>query len=173
MPEGFASNHEKSETVLTLCRWRFVLSPIQILPSRYSDSLRAGRSGDRFPVGARFTAPVQTGPGAHPASCTIGKRSFPGVKWPGRGVNHLLTSSVEVKESVELYLYSLIWAFVACSKVTFTPSKYWKLKSCSDFLVFSKPCGGFKNFVDILSSLPEFYRRHFYLLVPMTMVLLW
>ena len=35
--------------------------------------------------GARFTAPVQTGPGAHPASCTMGTGSFPGVK-SGRGV---------------------------------------------------------------------------------------
>ena len=41
--------------------------------------------GDRIPVGARFSAPVQTGPGAHPASCTMGTRSFPGVK-SGRGV---------------------------------------------------------------------------------------
>jgi hypothetical protein len=32
----------------------------------------AGRSGDRIPVGARFFAHVQTGPGAHPASCTMG-----------------------------------------------------------------------------------------------------
>jgi hypothetical protein len=31
-------------------------------------------------VGARFSAPVQTGPGAHPASCTMGTGSFPGVK---------------------------------------------------------------------------------------------
>jgi len=36
-------------------------------------------------VGARFSAPVQTGPGAHPASCTMGTGSFPGVK-SGRGV---------------------------------------------------------------------------------------
>ena len=36
-------------------------------------------------VGARFPAPVQTGPGANPASCTIGTGSFPGVK-SGRGV---------------------------------------------------------------------------------------
>jgi len=31
-------------------------------------------------VGARFSAPVQTGPGAHPASCTMGTGSFPEVK---------------------------------------------------------------------------------------------
>jgi hypothetical protein len=30
--------------------------------------------------GARFSAPVQTGPGAHSASCTMGTGSFPGVK---------------------------------------------------------------------------------------------
>ena len=35
--------------------------------------------------GARFSAPVQTGPGAHPASCTMGTGSFSGVK-NGRGV---------------------------------------------------------------------------------------
>jgi len=35
--------------------------------------------------GARFSAPVHTGPGAHPASCTMGTGSFPGIK-SGRGV---------------------------------------------------------------------------------------
>ena len=32
------------------------------------------------PGGARFSEPVQTGPGTHPASCTMGAGSFPGVK---------------------------------------------------------------------------------------------
>jgi hypothetical protein len=35
--------------------------------------------------GARFSAPIQTGPGTHPASCTMGTGSFPVVK-SGRGV---------------------------------------------------------------------------------------
>ena len=52
---------------------------------RYSDWLRAGLSGDRIPVAARFSAPVQTGPGAHPASCKMGTGSFLGVK-SGRDV---------------------------------------------------------------------------------------
>jgi hypothetical protein len=41
-----------------------------------------------MPVGARFSAPIHTGPGAHPASYTVGTRSFPGVKRPGHGVDH-------------------------------------------------------------------------------------
>jgi hypothetical protein len=73
--------------------------------AQYSDSLRAGRSGDRIPVGARFYAPVQTGPGAHPTSYTMRTGSFPGVKRPGRGVDPPPPSSAEVKERVELYGY--------------------------------------------------------------------
>jgi len=37
---------------------------------------------------ARFSSPVHIGSGAHPASCTMGTGSFPGVKRPGRGVDH-------------------------------------------------------------------------------------
>jgi hypothetical protein len=75
--------------------------------SRYSDWLRAGRSGDRMLVGARFSAPVQTGPGAHPASWIMGTRSFPGVE-SGRDVTltpHPLLVP-RSKNRVELYLYS-------------------------------------------------------------------
>ena len=40
--------------------------------SRYCDSLRARRFGDRVPVRARFSAPVQIGAGDHPVSYTMG-----------------------------------------------------------------------------------------------------
>jgi len=38
---------------------------------------------DRISVRARFSAPVQTGPGAHPASYTMGTGPFPGSKAAG------------------------------------------------------------------------------------------
>jgi hypothetical protein len=62
--------------------------------------------GVEFRWGARFSAPVQTGPGAHPASCTMGTRSFPGVK-SGLGVT-LTPHPLPVPWSwrVGLYLYS-------------------------------------------------------------------
>ena len=63
--------------------------------SRYSDSLRVGRF-----------APVHTSPGAHIAFSTVGTGSFPLVKRSGRGVDHPPPSSAEVKERVELYIYS-------------------------------------------------------------------
>jgi len=56
--------------------------------------------------GGRFSAPVQTDPWAHPASYTMVIGSFPGVKRRGYGDDHPPPSSAEVKERVELYLYS-------------------------------------------------------------------
>jgi hypothetical protein len=51
-------------------------------------------------VGARFSALVPTGPGAHPASCIMGTGFFPGVK-SGRGVTltpHPLLVPLVMKE---------------------------------------------------------------------------
>ena len=52
--------------------------------------------------GGEIFCTLQTGPGAHLSSYTKGT----GGKRPGRGVNHPPPSSAEIKERVELYLYS-------------------------------------------------------------------
>jgi len=63
--------------------------------------------GDRIPVGARFSAPIETGPGAHPASCTMGYRVFFGGKErPGRDAETSPPTSAVDHERVELYLCS-------------------------------------------------------------------
>jgi hypothetical protein len=62
-------------------------------------------SGDRIPVKARFSAPVQTDPGAHPASFTMGTGSFPGGKAAGAWRKAPTLSSAEVKGKAELYSY--------------------------------------------------------------------
>jgi hypothetical protein len=71
-------------------------------------------SGIESRWGARFSAPVHTGPGAHNGY----RLSFQGVKRPGRDIYHPLPSGAEVKERVELYLYpplGLLWPVVVCT----------------------------------------------------------
>jgi hypothetical protein len=48
------------------------------------------------------------GPTQPPPSHNAYRVTFQGVKQPGRGVNHPPSSSAEVKERVELYLYSTL-----------------------------------------------------------------
>jgi len=45
-------------------------------------------------LGARFSTPIRTGSGTHPAS------------WPGPGVDHPTPYSAKVEERIKLYLYS-------------------------------------------------------------------
>jgi hypothetical protein len=62
-----------------------------------------------MPVGARFSASVQTGPGTHPAPRTRGSVSLSGGKGvmkPGRAVVHPFPSSAEIKERLEPRLCS-------------------------------------------------------------------
>jgi hypothetical protein len=99
-------------SVCVKCYWSWVLNSVFQLTICVSYmlymgfySLRAGRSEDRIPVGARLPVPVQTNLAAHPASCRMATGS---LSWgySGRGVA-LTThnpSSAEVKERVELYL---------------------------------------------------------------------
>jgi hypothetical protein len=74
--------------------------------SRHSASLLAGRSEVRKLVGAISRNRLERSR-AHPASFTMDTGSIPVVTRPERGVNHPPPSSTEVKERVELCLYSL------------------------------------------------------------------
>jgi hypothetical protein len=50
------------------------------------------------PGGARFSAPAQTGPGAHPTFYTMGTVSFLEGKSPGRGVEHPMHLAPKLKK---------------------------------------------------------------------------
>ena len=94
--------------------------------SRYSDRLWAGQSGNRIPVGATFSAPVQTRSRAHPTSCTMGTRSFPGVK-SGWGVtltpHPLLVPWLTKSRAIPLlplWAVQPVQSLSACTRVHFT-----------------------------------------------------
>jgi len=78
-------------TLLQACSQRHKLkilncTYIQRLRIPYSDPLRAGRSGNRIPVRARFSVPVQTaleGPYPQPPAQLVPGLSW---EWSGRGV---------------------------------------------------------------------------------------
>jgi len=57
-------------------------------------------------MGVRFSTPIQTNPGAHPASYPMGIGTFLRIKRPGHGIDHPPPFSAKVKERVELHLYS-------------------------------------------------------------------
>jgi len=77
-------------------------------------------------VGARFFAPVQTGPGAHPASCTMGTGSFPGVKrsWGVKLTPHPLLVPWSRKGRaiplLPLWAVRPVQSLSACTRVHFT-----------------------------------------------------
>ena len=77
-------------------------------------------------MGARFSAPVQTGSGAHPASCTMGTGSFSGVK-SGWGVtltpHRLLVPWSRKSRAIPLLpLWAVrpLQSLSACTRVHFT-----------------------------------------------------
>jgi hypothetical protein len=107
--------------------------------SRYSDLLLAGRSGDRNPVEASFSAPVQTEYEAHLAYYKM-KKEFLSRKWPGRGVNDPPLSTAKVRERVELPLLHL-WTFMAGFRAKFTFTCHQAQRALSDWRCTSGLCG--------------------------------
>jgi len=68
---------------------------------------------------ARFSAPVQTSPGAHPISCTMCTGPFLGVKRPGRGFDHPPHLVPRFKK-VYIYTSTHPQFFMFCYWVNFT-----------------------------------------------------
>jgi hypothetical protein len=73
----------------------------------------------KFAVGARFFAHVHSGPGAHPASCTMGTGSFLGVKRPGRDADHPLFLAPRSRMIRAIPILPF-WALRDLLQVTFT-----------------------------------------------------
>jgi hypothetical protein len=115
-----------SYIICTKCpTWQFQFHEL-IQHSRYSDWLQAGLYRDRIQMEARFSTPVQTGPGAHPSSSKMGTGYFPRVA-SGRGVTltpHQLL--VPWSWKIRAILLFPLWAVrpvlsvSACTRVTFT-----------------------------------------------------
>jgi hypothetical protein len=64
--------------------------------------------------GRDFSAPIQTGPGARPDSCTMRTVCFPVVKRLGRGVDHGTPRSSNFKERLEVQNSPPPPAFMGC-----------------------------------------------------------
>ena len=84
---------------MSSCLWAGIAQSVQRLTTGWT-------SGDRVPVGMRYSIPIQTGVGVHPASCTMGTGSFLGAKRSVRGIDHPPPSGAEAKERGGLYIYS-------------------------------------------------------------------
>jgi hypothetical protein len=88
--------------------------------------------------GARFLAHVQTGPGAHPASCTMGTGSFPGVKRPGvvLTTHPLLAPRSGKSRAIPL---PPLWAFGPVTEYLYLFTSIYSRHCFPSFFVFSCP----------------------------------
>jgi hypothetical protein len=88
------------------CRW-------------FSESVRSGLSGNRIPVGQRFSVIVPNVSASHPPSCIMVTGYFSGLKPTARGDDHTLPSEAEVVNGLELHLRLPSVAAWTCHGVIF------------------------------------------------------
>ena len=115
--------------------------------------------------GARFSAPVQTGPVAHPASCTTGTGSSPRVK-SGRGVTltpHPLRVPWSWKSRairlLPLWAVRPVQSLSVCTRVQFTFTRIGECVLDLSVSGYGPVTGCFKQNIDIFRSIKwgEFY----------------
>jgi hypothetical protein len=119
---GYSLRYYCARHVLNIIRFYIKLHKLCGPGSSVGIATGYGLDGPGFKSwwGERFFAHVQTSPGTHPASCTMGTGSFPWVKRQGCGADHPPPSSAVVENELELHLYSSSRPLVACYWVNFT-----------------------------------------------------
>ena len=113
-------------------------------------------------MGARFSAHVQTSPGAHPASCKMGTGSFPGIK-SSRGMtltpDPLLVPWSRKSRAIPLLL---LWAWPvqslsACTRVYFTFTVYISNEFLYTVVVFCILLMRYEHLLCCLQNQPPHY----------------
>ena len=136
--------------------------------SRYRDSLWEGRSGDRIQVEARFSAPFQTGHGAHPASYTMGTWFFRGLMGLRRGIDHSSHLQPKLKKEYSctstppLGLHGLFFTLLHTTKVLVPLIRCNSLLKCkgSSNASSSTEVTDTKSFFTVFHNLMLFYLKH-------------
>ena len=98
--------------------------------------LRARRSGDRIQVGGEIFRTRPDRPWGLLSPYTKHTGSFPGVKRPGRGVDHPSPSSAEVKERVVILVFPL-YIFMAAYEVNCTYLYHYTVFFCNLHVSFA------------------------------------
>ena len=104
------TNHVVIGKAMILCNYLYLFSSLAVSQdSSVGIATRYGLDGPGIETRPRemFSAPLQTGPGAHQTSYTTDTGPFLELRW-GRGVRGYQPhpSTAEVKEIIKLYLYS-------------------------------------------------------------------
>ena len=96
------TTHPPSYAGVTCIKFTISVLSSSAVMGRDSPSYRLDGPGIESPWRRKFSAPVQTCPGAHPPFYTTGSAYLPSLKRSGCGVDHTPPSSADVKERVEL-----------------------------------------------------------------------
>jgi hypothetical protein len=104
--------------------WSYSFAPSILFPLPRCSYLWAVWSRGQIPVGSRFSAPIQTGPGGPPnllfGWCQV---SFLGVKRPGHGIDHHCQLVPRLRKGTGIPVFHL-WACMSCSRVDFIITFY-------------------------------------------------
>ena len=153
-PEKYRVSSENNHLIYGIRRPRIIV--------RIATGYGLDWPGIESPWGSRFSAPVQTGPGAHPPSCTTGTMSFPGVK-SGWGVtltpNPLLvlwSRKGRVIPLLPVWAVRPVQSLSACTRVHFTVFTFFIRHSTTPCSFHSYTALKFKHIINYRRQLLQY-----------------